>query len=423
MVYTSYQKISQKIAFICATTYAFFIIFGPALTNLFLFLTFLFILLSGNIKQHIINVWNNKVAKASIFLFFLLLVGTIWSIAETNDAFRVLKKYLPLLYIALLMPLFDTQNKQNIGINVFLLSTSIVLFIIYLMHFKLIPEFDVPIPGRHRPLNVTIDGGFQTHIITNILMAFAAFIFLIRCRTRSGIISLLNVSLFVITSYYVLLISHGTSGQILLLTLIFVFVIQTLSKKWIIIFSTLSLLALSVGLNNLHTLKTIHPNVQKTIDKLIYKHEQLYESSTPKNVNQRPQRYLNSIKMITSDPWLGSGTGSYYAAYKSKLPEIEKITTGTKWNPHNEYLSIGVQLGVVGIIFLLFIFYTQLKEANKKEDLEIKLISQGFIALMVIGCIANSMIMDSGESHFFAYFSALLFYHSNIDFDNNENSI
>jgi len=404
-----FHEFSQKAAFVCALTFAFFIPFGPALTNLFLFFTLIFILLSGGLRSHIQNIWSNEVSKIAILLFMLLAISITWSIAETNDAFRVLKKYLPLLYIPMLMPIFNTEARKKIGVNIFLISVTTILFIIYLMKFDIIPELDIPILGRHRSLSITIDGGFQTHIITNILMSFSAYLYLIRARIRSGRKSLINAILFILTAYYVIFISTGTTGQVLLIALITLFLFQILNKKWIVIFMLLASMLVLISISNIDKISKVHPNIEKTVNKFVDRYHKLYQEPSAENVSHRPQRYINSIKMIASDPWFGSGTGSYATAYKEKLPEIEKITTGTKWNPHNEYLSIGVQVGVAGIFLLLFLFFNQLKAAGQITTSEDRYIAQGFVTLIIIGCTANSMIMDSGESHFFAYFSALLF--------------
>jgi O-antigen ligase len=408
MPYTKLQTFSQKSAFICALIFAFFIPFGPALTNLFLFLTLVFVLLSGNLSEHIKIIWDNKVSKSAIILFALLALGTLWSIADTSDAFRVLKKYNALLYISILIPIFSSQTRKDIGVNIFLFSMTFILAIIYLMKFGVISEFNIPIPGRHRPVNVTIDGGFQTHIITNILMAFAAYIYLIRTALNVGLKLAFNFILFSLAAYNVLFISTGTSGQVLFAILLVLFVFQSLNKKTLAILAMFSIISIIIGTLQSNG-SSATSNVSFTVEKLTSRFHELTVDSTPENVNYRPQRYINSIKMIASDPWFGSGTGSYAAAYKEKLPEIEKITTGTKWNPHNEYLSIGVQVGVAGIFLLLFLFFNQLKAASKITTSEDRYIAQGFVVLMIIGCLANSMIMDSGESHFFAYFSALLF--------------
>jgi O-antigen ligase len=117
--------------------------------------------------------------------------------------------------------------------------------------------------------------------------------------------------------------------------------------------------------------------------------------------------------MWMSDPILGTGTGSYNSAFRIKRPAIYSITGGSKRNPHNEYLLVAVQLGLLGLLLLLYLFYTQLISSKKINDNETKYLSQGLVLLIVIGCLGNSLIMDSGEGHFWAFFSAVLF--SNAD--------
>nr|MBT6354039.1 hypothetical protein [Pelagibacteraceae bacterium] len=78
-------------------------------------------------------------------------------------------------------------------------------------------------------------------------------------------------------------------------------------------------------------------------------------------------------------------------------------------NPHSEYLIIGVQLGVIGILALLYLFTIQGFSSFKIKDKEKKYLAQGLVVLILIGCIFNSLLMDSRDGHFWAYFSALLF--------------
>ena len=74
---------------------------------------------------------------------------------------------------------------------------------------------------------------------------------------------------------------------------------------------------------------------------------------------------------------------------------------------------ITVKLGVIGLFLLLYLFYTQGTSSDRIREKEYKYIAQGLVILIIIGCIGNSMILDSREGHFWAFFSALLF--SNID--------
>ena len=126
------------------------------------------------------------------------------------------------------------------------------------------------------------------------------------------------------------------------------------------------------------------------------------------DINLRPQLYVHAIKTILKDPWIGTGTGSYKAAIKAKQLDFYTRTIHLK-NPHSEYLMISVQLGLVGLLAFLYIFYSQGLSAFKIKDTEQKFLAQGLIVLMLIGCIFNSLLMDSRDGHFWAFFSALLF--------------
>ena len=80
-----------------------------------------------------------------------------------------------------------------------------------------------------------------------------------------------------------------------------------------------------------------------------------------------------------------------------------------------EYLIISVQLGAIGLFVLLYLFYTQGASSDRIREKEYKYIAQGLVILIIVGCMGNSMILDSREGHFWAFFSALLF--SNLDED------
>jgi len=55
------------------------------------------------------------------------------------------------------------------------------------------------------------------------------------------------------------------------------------------------------------------------------------------------------------------------------------------------------------------LFYTQAASSDRIREKEYKYIAQGLVVLIIIGCMGNSMLLDSKEGHFWAFFSALLF--------------
>jgi O-antigen ligase len=401
----SAKKFFNKAAFFCAISFMIFIPSSTALMNIFIFLTLIFTLLAGNLKESILLIWRNPISRAGLLLFALLSLSLIWTIADnTTEGLKVLKKYNELWYIALLLPLFSSQVRRNIGINAFLGSMAIVLIGVYLMYFEIILPISWTIKGH--PQSFTVDGGFASHVITNILMAFAMFISAHKSILTKSLWRILYIVFFVFSFYYVLFISTGTSGQILAISLLLLFIVQHTGVRAALLIPVLLVFIVLLAL------KSETNSIRFAIDKIGVRYHHLISTDTAGN-NTRPRIFIHALKLIPHKPFIGSGVGSYENSFRIHEPEFYNVTTISKKNPHNEFLMISVQLGAAGLFLLLFLFYKQAACSDKIKDREHKYIAQGLVIFIIIGCMGNSMILDSREGHFWAFFSALLF--SNIE--------
>ena len=397
--YIKFNIFSDKAAFFCVVAFMIFIPVSTALMNLFIFLTFLFVLFSGNIKNNLILIWSNSVSRAALLLFFVLIASLNWTI-DSSEAVDILKKYNELWYIAIMLPIFNSESRRQIGIIAFLISMAIILFGVYLLYFEIILPIEWTLKGRKHHFN--LDGGFASHILTNILMAFTMFIAAHKTILSKMIFKLPYLILTIFSFYYVLFISTGTSGQILALSLILLFVIQQTGVRSILFIPVILAVITFITFSNESN------SMRDAADKLAVRYHHLTTKDTAGN-NTRPRIYITTLKLIRDEPWIGTGVGSFEEALRSKQPEFYAATTIARQNPHNEYLMISVQLGLAGIIMLLYLFYTQAASSEKISIKEYKFLAQGLVVLIVIGCAGNSMILDSREGHFWAYFSALLF--------------
>jgi len=397
---SSAKEFFNKAAFFCAIAFMVFIPSSTALMNIFIFLTLIFTILAGDYKKSLITIWQNPVAKIALVLFTLLTISLTWTITDINEALRVLKKYNELWYIALLLPLFNSHFRRNLGINAYLISMGLVLIGVYLLYFEIILPFEWTIKGKKQAF--TIDGGFASHVITNILMAFTMFIAAHKSIFARSFSKLPYILLFTFSFYYVLFISTGTSGQILAVALLFLFIIQHTGIR-----STL-LIPVVCGFIGILAYNTDTNSIKFAVHKMTVRYHHLVSTDTAGN-NTRPRIFMHSLKLIPHKPFIGSGVGSYEKSFQIHEPEFYKLTATAKKNPHNEFLIITVQLGLVGLLLLIYLFYIQAASSEKITNKEQKFIAQGLVILIVIGCMGNSMILDSREGHFWAFFSALLF--------------
>ena len=78
-------------------------------------------------------------------------------------------------------------------------------------------------------------------------------------------------------------------------------------------------------------------------------------------------------------------------------------------NPHNEYLLLTVQTGVIGLACLLFLFFRQWRSAVLLETPQDRHLARGLVLTFVIGCLFNSLLIDHTEGLLFAWMSGLVF--------------
>jgi O-antigen ligase len=408
LVIDSSKQFFKKAAFFCAICSMVFIPISTALMNIFLFLTLIFTIFGGDLKKSLFTIWNNPISRNTLLLFFFLALSLIWTIADIETGLRVLKKYNELWYVALILPLFNSNRRRDIGINAYLISMGIVLVGVYLMFFEIITPIEWTNNGH--PQSFTVDGGFASHVITNILMAFAMYISAHKTILSRSFWRLPYLIFFVFSFYYVLLISTGTSGQILAIALLLVLIAQYTGLKALLIVPLLLFFIAILGYNSETN------SLRFATEKLSIRYHHLISTDTAGN-STRPRIFVHAAKLLYHDKWFGSGVGSYEKKFQTYESEFYKVATIARQNAHNEYLMISNQLGIAGLIFLIYIFYKQAVSTKMIGHREHKYLAQGLVFLIIIGCMGNSMILDSREGYFWAFFTALFF--SNLDKNNN----
>jgi O-antigen ligase len=79
-------------------------------------------------------------------------------------------------------------------------------------------------------------------------------------------------------------------------------------------------------------------------------------------------------------------------------------------NPHNQFLLTFFEMGIIGIFFLMYMFYSHwesLKRVNLGKEDYLKDMMEGLILIMLIGSLFNSMLIDAGEGRFYCIMAGL----------------
>lgn len=124
------------------------------------------------------------------------------------------------------------------------------------------------------------------------------------------------------------------------------------------------------------------------------------------SIGQRLDFYSNTLHIVMENPLLGVGTGGFPSAYEHKTRGSNVVKTR---NPHNEYLMISAQIGLVGLLLLLYLFYTHWRNAPLLSTSLERDAARGLLLAYLINCMLNSALMDHADGLFFAFMSAVLF--------------
>lgn len=111
---------------------------------------------------------------------------------------------------------------------------------------------------------------------------------------------------------------------------------------------------------------------------------QYKQGSFATSVGLRLEFSHNSFELLKKHPWLGTGTGSFAQDYLSVSPHKQFATQ----NPHNEYLNIAVQFGLLGIVILLTLFFVHAWASFRLQGLH-QYFAQAVLVCIAVGSLFN----------------------------------
>ncbi len=388
----------QNMACFCVLLALFFSPISISLTNIGISLAAFLSLLAGQFKQRFSVHFSNPFLWLSLLLFFYVLLGTLWGTTPWVGKLSALHKYGKLLYIFFLLPLFVEEKWQRWGINTFLLAmviTVVLAFGNYWHWWQLGPIHSG-------------DGVFHSHIETSYFVAFSAYIFAVRAW-GSGKQRWLYGVLWLAFTFYEFFINQGRTGYLVYSVLAVLFFCQYI-KSWRVFFAL-------VGVGILLVVLAFFAHAE-VIQKLLFSFKNVhgYFGGGSKNTSlgYRLQFAKLSWHFIKQRPFFGFGTGSFaylYAHYghisgwgSVLAPKASQATLHT---PHNDFLLIAVELGLLGALLLIYFFYKQWRMSFVLPRYRHE--AQALVLSFVVVCCCNASLYTSVTGYFYVLFASLIF--------------
>jgi O-antigen ligase len=201
-------------------------------------------------------------------------------------------------------------------------------------------------------------------------------------------------------------ITGGRAGQVMYFAMLVVLVFQYFPKN---IFKAFLISSIIMAV----TSSTFYINSKIFSDRVDVAVKELsdYKNHTHSSTGIRISAAINSWTIIKENPIIGVGTGDYKNEFiKASIKnEFGLENTLMIHNPHNMYVLILVQFGFVGLMAMLYMFYSQIKiAANSNEDL-VRKIGVALPLLYLLIMLSDSYLMVHMTGLLFIFISSFVY--------------
>lgn len=330
---------------------------------------------------------TNRVIAVSVVFFGFLAIGLLYTPEALSVASRNLFKYRQFILIPVYLSFFLDPKSRRRGIQMFELALIVTLIGSIIYAFLPVTGVDTDIYNR---------AVFKNRITQNILMSFlvylAAWKFWEQPRQRwyYGVLAL-------VAAFNVVAMVPGRSGYVALAILVCLLMYQKMGYK--------GLFPAAICIGSVSFLAYCQSQTfQGRIDQVVAEVNDYGASEVRCNgVDLRLEFYENSLQLAKSNPIFGSGTGSFGLKYRQLTQQKGQISTA---NPHNEYVMLLVQNGIIGVCLFLSFYWVAWRATLSMTGFD-REFGQAVLAVYAIVCLVNSLMLDTTEGNLFGFLVGL----------------
>ena len=342
-------------------------------------------------------------------LYILYLIGMIFSNDQSNFK-HIIESKIVFLILPLVFSIayHKSYNHKNIHLSIVL---SIILYTIYGIYNGILWYFDNDISNPYYGTFYCFTRGILsplTHPSYDAAYVFLGVLSTLSLYKNGHLKKIISIIIVLFLSLKIILL-FSFSGILFFFIFILIMVLWYAKKRWNLVtsFSILSLLFLFIFflLKNAPILKTDFNNAKKHSISYISDPEGFIEKSD-KNPNGTVIRIIMwkiSYDLIKENP-LGYGVGDAMHMTNSKLKKygFDEMVKHD-YNPHNQYLQIGLELGVLPLfIFVFGCIFLVIKALKSKNHFLL------FIVLnLMFNCCFESMLQRQSGIVFYTFFICL----------------
>lgn len=333
-------------------------------------------------------------------LFFALSI--LWTTAPLLEAWGSLAKYAKLLFIPLIVAFIQSRREALFALATF----GVVQLFVVISSWMLF--FHIPVPWAISPTATLYNSVFSSYLDEGIMTAvFAAICWHLRRLVPGRFGSFIAIAITLLALLNVFFVLRGRTGHVVALTLISLAIAWELPRQYR---KTIALIPVAV----LAVMMGLSPKVENRINEVTMEVQDFFAGEgssviTGTSSGIRLHFWHRAIQSMADNPLLGAGIGSWGNEFNrlEKQNNLLPETIVGMGNPHQEYLHWGVQLGIGGVILLLAILISILKDTWTMNGIATRSI-QSTVAALAVSCMFNSTIYDALIGDFFCIALGLL---------------
>jgi O-antigen ligase len=375
-------KITQWIT--VALTIALF--FSAPAVNVFEVLLILSVLSSRTLRNRLTQALQSPLCITALIFYVIIIFAATYSIAHSKEAWGMVSGWRKIILLPFAYAALHSKESKDLVLKTFLITAIACLGWSFL-------SFNFPSTFFYTNLPGII---IKNHATQGMFFGIAILIALV-FALQSGASSIFRLFLLILIALMLLniaTITIGRSGYVIVTTSLLCFSIYKMHRhhfvKQLLIFGLVGILTTGFFLSS----KTSRDRIYLGINEFT----QPKTEGNAGSMGVRHYWWIHSVNMIKKNPILGIGTGAFEEGLNQEINGLSgPIATKTN-DPHNQYLKILVEQGIIGFIALLAIIFSAFTAKSVSQPY--RLVGLTVLTGWCITSLANSHFSTFHEGHF-----------------------
>ena len=368
--------------------YAFLLPISQTIKSTVFSIIVILFLIRGNVLKFIKESLANPIVRSFVYLFIVYIIGLLWT-EDMASGISAVKSIKYGLYLILFYSIVDGRYIDKV-IGAFILGMLVSELTSYGMIFGIMPwKLELGNILFYTAYEIGDPSPFLHHIHYGVALALTVMLLGQKIYfSKNNLMMKIFMSIFILTATANIFVTGGRTGYITFVMLMLVLSIVYL-KKWAIAALIAVVLVFTIAYNFSSVFHTKVLQTEDSVSKLV---------SGDKNFNTslgiRAGIYYYSFDAIKENLLFGVGTGDSMNEILKNAPEEWVANTDSASHEHNQYLSVLVKLGVVGLLVFLNIYYQIFRYKQNEKDLR-------FIMIFSTLAIAFAILTTQFNLRFF----------------------